>query len=299
MAESKKYYWLKLQKDFFKRSDIRVVESMPNGKDYILFYLKMLVESVSHDGELRFSDTIPYNDEMLSVITNTNIDIVRSAMKVFEELKMVSVLEDSTIYMNEVNKMIGKSCMSDEEKQNNAERQKRFRERKKMQLLEQENNDNVTVTLNVTESKSIEIEKEKDLEKEYNSSNQSTSSKEYKLSNQSTSSIAQTSKKESEPEAETEAILLNDGSEWKPTVTMFDEYKRLFPAVDVERQIAAMRAWSLANPSKRKTRSGVNRFVTNWLSKEQNKGGSNSRSGTTRIGSQLSNEEWRQMWEDA
>lgn len=25
----KRYYWLKLQKDFFKRNDIQVVESMP------------------------------------------------------------------------------------------------------------------------------------------------------------------------------------------------------------------------------------------------------------------------------
>ena len=36
--DSKRFYWLKLEKDFFKRHDIRVVESMPNGKDYILFY---------------------------------------------------------------------------------------------------------------------------------------------------------------------------------------------------------------------------------------------------------------------
>ena len=43
--DKKKYFWLKLDKDFFKRHDIRIVESMPNGKDYILFYLKLLCES--------------------------------------------------------------------------------------------------------------------------------------------------------------------------------------------------------------------------------------------------------------
>ena len=92
----KKYYWLRLQKDFFKRHDIRIIEAMPNGKDYILFYLKLLVESVSHEGELRFSETIPYNDEMLATITDTNIDIVRIAMKVFTELKMIeSIIEEN------------------------------------------------------------------------------------------------------------------------------------------------------------------------------------------------------------
>ena len=47
---NKKYYWLKLKKDFFKRHDIQIIENMPNGKDYVLFYLKLLVESVDHEG---------------------------------------------------------------------------------------------------------------------------------------------------------------------------------------------------------------------------------------------------------
>lgn len=107
MAEKKKYYWLKLKRDFFKRHDIRIVESMPNGKDYILFYLKLLLESIDHEGTLRFSETIPYNEQMLSVVTNTNIDTVRSAMKLFIELNMMTVFDDQTIYMNEVDKLIG------------------------------------------------------------------------------------------------------------------------------------------------------------------------------------------------
>lgn len=106
-SDNKKYYWLKLKKDFFKRHDIQIIEAMPNGKDYILFYLKMLVESVDHDGYLRFNDTIPYDENMLATITNTNVDIVRSAMKAFVGLKMIEILEDKTIFMAEVEKMLG------------------------------------------------------------------------------------------------------------------------------------------------------------------------------------------------
>lgn len=107
MSENKKYYWLKLKRDFFKRHDIRIIEEMPNGKDYVLFYLKMLLESIDHEGSLRFSDTIPYNEQMLSVVTNTNVDIVRSAMKMFIDLKMIDLMDDKTIYMTEVDKLIG------------------------------------------------------------------------------------------------------------------------------------------------------------------------------------------------
>jgi len=104
---NKKYFWLKLNKDFFKQHEIRIIEETENGKDYILFYLKLLVESISHEGSLRFNDTIPYNDKMLSTITNTNIDIVRSAIKIFSELKLMEILDNGTIYMTETSKMIG------------------------------------------------------------------------------------------------------------------------------------------------------------------------------------------------
>lgn len=127
MADGKKFYWLKLRRDFFKRHDIRIIEEMPNGKDYVLFYLKLLLESIDHEGSLRFSDTIPYNEQMLSVVTNTNVGIVRSAMKLFTELKLMELLDDATIYMAEVNNMIGSESWS-------AERVRRFRQKQQALL---------------------------------------------------------------------------------------------------------------------------------------------------------------------
>ena len=148
----KKYYWLKLKRDFFKRHDVRIIEELPNGKEYLLFYLKLLVESIDHEGELRFSDTIPYNEQMLSVITNTNVDVVRSAMKLFVELKMIDVLEDSTIYMAEVTKLIGSEWSS-------AERMRKLRSKQVASLCDG------GVTESDTE-KEIELEKEIDKDKE-------------------------------------------------------------------------------------------------------------------------------------
>lgn len=148
MAENGKYYWLKLKRDFFKRHDIRIIEEMPNGKDYILFYLKLLLESIDHEGSLRFSDTIPYNEQMLSVVTNTNIDIVRSAMKLFIELNMMSICDDKTIYMNEVEKLIGSET--------------KWAEKKRLQRAKEDN------VLDVSPKCPIEKEKEEETYKELN-----------------------------------------------------------------------------------------------------------------------------------
>ena len=153
MADNKKYYWLKLKRDFFKRHDIRIIESMPNGKDYILFYLKLLLESIDHEGELRFSDTIPYNENMLATITDTNIDIVRSAMKLFIELNMIELFDDQTIFMSEVQKMIGSETKA-------AERMRKSREKKQKAL----GCNNVTKCYTEKEK---EKEKKKDIEKDH------------------------------------------------------------------------------------------------------------------------------------
>ena len=104
--DTERYYWLKLHKDFFKRHDITVIEDMPNGKDYVLFYLKLMLESVDHEGALRFSDTIPYSETMLASVTHTNVDVVRSALKVLTELGMVEVFDDKTLFMTEVAKLL-------------------------------------------------------------------------------------------------------------------------------------------------------------------------------------------------
>lgn len=163
MAEKdKRYYWLRLKRDFFKRHDIQVIESMPNGKDYILFYLKLLCESVDHEGNLRFSDEIPYNEEMLAAITNTNVDIVRSAVKLFSGLKMMEILDDGTYYMSKIEGLIGSESYWAEKKRN-----ARALESPTPPLLDNvqqlSNESPMCPSKSKREEKEEEIEKEKDI----------------------------------------------------------------------------------------------------------------------------------------
>lgn len=160
MAEKdKKYYWLKLKRDFFKRHDIQIIEGMPNGKDYILFYLKLLCESVDHEGNLRFSEEIPYNEEMLATLTHTNIDIVRSAVKLFAGLHMIEILDDGTYYMNQVRKMIGSETYWAQKKREQREAEPKALP--PLDIVQRLSNDCPTCP-----SKSIEKEKDIDLDKE-------------------------------------------------------------------------------------------------------------------------------------
>lgn len=119
-----KFYWLKLKKDFFKRHDIRILESMPNGKEFLLILLKLMTESLDHDGALRFSDSIPYDSKMLAAITDTSEAVMKEALDVFGKLQLVTE-KDGTFLVSMVadGKLIGSAADNE-----NANRQRRWRE---------------------------------------------------------------------------------------------------------------------------------------------------------------------------
>lgn len=158
----KRYYWLKLPKDYFKRHDIKFIKTLPNGRDIALFYLELMAESVDHEGTLRFSPERPYTDAMLAAVTDTPLEIVEMSMKTLKEFDLVQVSEDGTIILPKVLKMIGTAGDND-----NARRQQRYRDRKKAEKqasVTDNVTDNVTVTTNNNESIEKEIEIEKELE---------------------------------------------------------------------------------------------------------------------------------------
>lgn len=54
MAEPKRYFWLKLHKDFFQRKEIKRLRKIAGGDTYTIIYLKMLLRSIMSDGKLYF-----------------------------------------------------------------------------------------------------------------------------------------------------------------------------------------------------------------------------------------------------
>ena len=68
-------------------------------------------------------------------------------------------------------------------------------------------------------------------------------------------------------------LPLNDGTEYEITKEQVDDWSNLYPAVDVMQQLRSMRGWLLSNPKNRKTKRGINGFVTTWLSKHQDRAG--------------------------
>lgn len=56
-------------------------------------------------------------------------------------------------------------------------------------------------------------------------------------------------------------------------------WRETYPAVDVEQELRRTIAWLDSNPTKRKTRRGIERFINNWLARTQDSGGTKGQKG--------------------
>ena len=93
-----------------------------------------------------------------------------------------------------------------------------------------------------------------------------TSSKSNIATEVNTATYAKSNRKKGESLADVASIILIGNEEWRPTESYYSELVKAYPNVNVAEQFGIMRAWTLSNPEKRKTRRGATRFVNNWLS---------------------------------
>lgn len=177
MAENKKYYYLKLKDTFFDSEEMKILESMDNGILYQNLYLKICLISLKSNGALLFKDMIPYNLDMIATITRINKDIVRTGLNVFKQLGLITIADNETIYMSDIQTLIGKAStesdrVSKYKKKLDTIKIEEEEENCNNFVEEQEENCNNSVEklqknyASVTPEREIEKEREREREKE-------------------------------------------------------------------------------------------------------------------------------------
>ena len=69
-------------------------------------------------------------------------------------------------------------------------------------------------------------------------------------------------------------MILKDGKHWEPSDEDIIAWQRSYSEVDIYAELGAMESWCDANPSKRKTKKGIKRFINAWLNRARDQGGS-------------------------
>lgn len=119
MAEYSKenLYYVTLKNDFFNEHYIKILKGMPNGDRYLLFYLELICESISHGGFLRYSKEIPYTIEMIASVTGTDIDTTRCGIEVLKGLGLIQITDGGSYYLPRVKEMTRITTKGAEKKQ--------------------------------------------------------------------------------------------------------------------------------------------------------------------------------------
>lgn len=161
MGENKRYYWLKLQENFFDDDTIDFIEGQENGEKYVLFYLKLCLKALKNEGKLiRYVGEmlLPFDDVGIAKLTRTDIDVVRSALTLFSNIGLIKKLDTGEIFLTQLNEMVGT-----ETQKAKYMREKRLQERNKGVTLLPECYSNVTQSI---EYRDRVKEQEKETEKE-------------------------------------------------------------------------------------------------------------------------------------
>lgn len=70
-------------------------------------------------------------------------------------------------------------------------------------------------------------------------------------------------------------MILQDNSEWQPTDEDLQGWNNAYGTrCNIQQELTKMESWLRCNPTKRKTKVGMRRFVNSWLSRASEKGGS-------------------------
>ena len=109
MADNKKYYYMRLKENFFDSNELTVLESMQDGYLYSNILLKLYLRSLKDNGKLMFNDRIPYNAQMIATITRHQVGTVEKALRIFQEMGLIEILDNGAIYMLDIQQFIGKS----------------------------------------------------------------------------------------------------------------------------------------------------------------------------------------------
>jgi predicted phage replisome organizer len=148
---AKRYYWLKLPKNFFEDKAIKRLRQIAGGDTYTIIYLKMLLKSMEDDGKLFYEGIEDTICDEIALDINESADDVQVTISYLEK-KGLLIVTDSEVELTRLAEMVGSESAV-------TERVRKHREAQKLLQC------NASVLQGNTIETKCNTEKEKEIEK--------------------------------------------------------------------------------------------------------------------------------------
>lgn len=175
---AKRYYWLKLKKDFFSETAIKRLRRIAGGDTFTVIYLKLLLLALGQDGVLQFEGIDDTFADELALILDEDADNVKVTLNFLANSGLIEEIDKETIFLTKLPDMVGSESESAKRVQKHRARKKSLELQGEERLLPQDealqcngkalhrNTDVTKCNKNVTiekRDKRKEIEKEIDI----------------------------------------------------------------------------------------------------------------------------------------
>ena len=104
--KKKVYFWLKLDQNFFKNLAIKQALQMPGGKDMIIVYQMLMLESLATDGVIYYEGTLPTIEKELAVRLDVKEEDIQMTLAYFKSVGLVQVDDSNNAEMLQVPALI-------------------------------------------------------------------------------------------------------------------------------------------------------------------------------------------------
>lgn len=154
MAEPKRYFWLKLHKDFFKRKEIKRLRKIAGGDTYTIIYMEMLLRSIIDEGKLFFDGLEDDFASELALDLDEDEENVKITIQYLLKTGLLEIRSDEEYYLPDTKDSTGCETAV-------AVRVRRHREKQKALQC----NTDVTQVKHLCNGElEIELDKEKEIE---------------------------------------------------------------------------------------------------------------------------------------
>lgn len=106
-GNSKQYYWIKLQEDFFQSKEMKKLRKIAGGPVFTLIYLKMQLLGMKTGGKIFYDGVEDTFVEEIALTIDEEPENVAATLVFLEKTGLAKKISDSEVYLPEVEKNTG------------------------------------------------------------------------------------------------------------------------------------------------------------------------------------------------
>ena len=127
MSETKRYYWMKLKKDFFEQKMIKILRTFANGEKMIMIFLKIQLHSLENDGYIYYENMLPEFEQELAIAIDEDAESVKLTLDILIRFGAVEKVDEKKYYITALEDCIGSESSSAKRVREHREREKKSR----------------------------------------------------------------------------------------------------------------------------------------------------------------------------